>query len=109
MACKHLHIINNYSVTEGSTMANLSFVKTVTSVTDKQRFCVKVCVDIPETYDTYTAQVIINGSGVPLWDKYGDPLTLSELRKGVVYQGYYGSTSEHIVLNAPKITGCGCA
>lgn len=108
MACKCLHIINGITTTAGSTMATLTFCKTVNSATDKQKFCIKVCADIPESLDTYTAQVLIGGNGVPLWDKYGDPLTLSELRKGVVYQGYYGATTPHIIVNAPKVMGCNC-
>lgn len=108
MACKHLHVINNYTVTEGSAMATLSFTKPVTVVENQHRFCIKVCVDIPEIYSGYTTQILVNGSGVPLWDKYGNPLTVSELRKGIVFQGYYGSTTPHIIVNAPKKLGCNC-
>lgn len=109
MACKNLHVITNYTATAGSTMLNLTFSKPVRTVTDRQRFCIKFCVDIPEIYEDYTVQVIINEAGVPLWDKYGNPLKVSDLRKGTVYQGYYGSTTSHIILNAPKYTGCNCA
>ena len=109
MACKHLHIVNTYTVTTGSTMATLNFVKPITSATDKERFCIKVCTDIPETYDTYTTQILINDSGVPLWNKYGNPLTVADLKKCKVMKGYYGSTTPHVILvDVPCNYGCNC-
>lgn len=108
MACKHLHIVNTYTVPDTGTILALNFVNAVSSATDKERFCIKVCTSIPSTYDTYTATVIIGSTAVPLWNKYGNPLTVSELRKGCVYQGYYGATTAHVILNAPKLTGCNC-
>lgn len=109
MACKHLHIVNTYTVTTGSTMATLNFVKPITSATDKERFCVKVCVNIPEIYDTYTTQILINDSGVPLWNKYGNPLTVADLKKCKVMKGYYGSTTPHVILvDVPCNYGCNC-
>lgn len=108
MACKHLHVVNNYSVTEGSTMATLSFVNPVTSFENKERVCIKLCTSIPETYNSYTTQILVNGSGMALYNKYGNPLTVSDLRKGIVYQGYYGSVNPHVSMNAPKNTGCNC-
>lgn len=109
MACCKLHVINTYTVPETGTALTLNFSNAVASATDKQRFCIKVCTNIPSTYSTYTANVTIGTTTVPLWDKYGNPLTISELTKCRVIKGYYGATTPHIILDAPKTYNCGCA
>lgn len=108
MACRNLHIVNSYTVPTTGTVLALNLVTPVASVVDKQRFCVKICVSIPSTYDAYTATVLIGGVATPLWNKYGNPLTIAELRRGVCYPGYYGATTSHVILNAPKNVGCNC-
>jgi len=107
--CKYLNVINSYTAPSTSTVLALNFVNAVASATDKQRFCIKLCTSIPSTYNAYTTTVTIGETAVPLWDKYGNPLTVSELKTGVVYRGYYGATSAHIILEAPKNLGCNCA
>lgn len=107
MACKYLHVVTTYTPPETGTVLALGFVNTATAV-DQQKFCMKLCVDIPSTYDTYSVTVPVNTVDVPVWDKYGNPLTVSELKKGIVYQGYYGASSTHVIINAPKVVGCSC-
>lgn len=111
MGCKNLHIVTNYTVPQTGTILALSFSNAVTSVSDKQRFCIKVCTSIPSIYDTYNATVDINGTAVPLWDKYGDLLTISELKKCKVMKGYVGLVGlvNHIILtDIPVTCNCGC-
>lgn len=109
MACKHLHIINTYTVPETGTVLALNFSKPYAIATDKERFCVKICASIPETYDTYTATVTIGTTAVPLWNKYGNPVTIAELKKCKVMKGYYGATSAHVILtDIPCNYGCNC-
>lgn len=109
MACRYLHVINTYTVPETGTVLALNFVNPVASAVDMQRFCIKLCTSIPSTYDAYTATVTIGTTAVPLWNKYGNPLTVGELRRGNCYQGYYGATTPHVILNAPKKVVCNCA
>jgi len=49
------------------------------------------------------------GTGtVALWDKYGNPATVSELAKCKLYKGYYGATTPHVISKLPITYNCGC-
>ena len=51
-------------------------------------------------------QLTINGSGVPLWDRFGNPVPGCGLKKGVLYKGYYGTGTKNHVISASLPYGC---
>ena len=108
MSCKYFHVSNAYTVNDSDSQIVLGFPSTVT-VTDKTRFCLKLVFDPSVLNQTYTVLATVNGANVPLWDKYGNPVTVAELSKGKVYRGYYGDTTPHIIFNElPRTYNCGC-
>lgn len=109
MACKHLHIVTTYTPPETGTVLALGFSKPVNTATDKERFCIKVCTTIPDTYDAYTVSVPINGEATLVYNKYGNSLIVEELKKCKVMKGYYGTVpSPHILLSdVPMSCNCG--
>lgn len=110
MACKHLHIINNFTVSETGGSVTLSFASPVNSLEDKERFCMKIpcSLYVPKGYDGYIVLVTYNGATIPLMNKYGNPAKFGELRKGYVMSGYYGATNSHIISQIPITYNCGC-
>lgn len=109
MACRHLHVVNTYTVPETGTVLALNLSVPYALAQDKERFCLKVCASIPTTYDSYTATITIGTTAVALWNKYGNPLTIRELKKCKVMKGYYGATTPHVILSdIPSNYGCGC-
>ena len=109
MACKYLHVVNSIDTTTTANTVILNFSVAATAV-NQDRFCMKIpcCMSIPTSASTYAVQVTVNGSAIPLWDKYGNPLTASELSSKRIYKGYYGSTTPHVIINAPMTYNCGC-
>lgn len=111
MACKHLHIINSFTVSETGGSVTLNFSVPVTTVEDRDRFCMKIpCgLSVPTGYDGYIVLVTYNGSTIPLLNKYGNPAKFGELRKGCVMSGYYGATQSHVISQIPVTYNCGCS
>lgn len=107
MSCKCLHISPSYTVNDSSTQVVFGFPSSVT-VTDKARFCWKITSSLPTQTD-YNVYVTVNGTNVPVWNKYGNPMTVAELVRNKVYRGYFGSETEHILIsNSPITYNCGC-
>lgn len=102
MNCDYFHCATG--VTVGADAVVLTFSSPV-SVTDKDRFCFKLCQAIPEAGSNLPVQVTVNGAPVPLWNKYGNPILGSQLRNRK-YIGYYGATTPHVILTNTPLT-CG--
>ena len=103
MVCEFFHCAN--SVTVGADAVVIAFSQPVTA-TDKDRFCFKLCQSIPAAGSTLPVQVTVNGTNIPLWNKYGNPILGSQLRTRK-YCGYYGATTPHVILTNTPLT-CGC-
>lgn len=61
--------------------------------------------------EQFKEQVTINGTNIPVYNKYSLPVTGSDLRTRRKYRGYYvvnGANSYLIVENLPmNVCGCG--
>lgn len=110
MACKHLHIVNNFAVSETGGSVTLSFANPVNFLKDEERFCMKIpCgLSVPKGYEGYIVLVTYNGTSIPLMNKYGNPAKFGELRKGCVITGYYGETESHVISQIPMTYNCRC-
>lgn len=104
MNCVYFHCANSITVTE--TAVVLDFNSVATTV-DKDRFCFKLADKIPAEGANLPVQVTVNGSTIPLWNKYGNPILGSQLTTGRKYNGYYGATTPHIIVyNTPLVCNC---
>ena len=66
-----------------------------------------------ENYNT-AVSIIVNGTAYPLWNRFGNPMVVGDLRKSVCsnsfcprvnYLTYFGETTPHfIVHNMPAVT-----
>lgn len=101
--CEYFHCATTVVVTADA--VQISFAQPITA-TDKDRFCFKLCQSIPTAGAALPVQVEIAGIFVPLWNKYGNPILGSQLRRRK-YCGYYGATTPHVILtNTPMVCGC---
>lgn len=107
-----MYIVNNITVNSSGSTVVLAFSNPITSLNDKTRFCFKIpCgVVIPTGVDSYAVQITYGDGVIPLWDKYGDLATTSELKKNKVIKGYFGTgTSNHVITESlPVVYNCGC-
>lgn len=104
MSCKYYH--NATSATAGTNVVTLDFAEPAT-VTDKQRFCFRLLTAIPTAALTYPVQLTVNGTTVPLWNKYGNPVIGGDLTQGKLVTGFYGATNPHVIgTNIPCKCGC---
>ena len=93
--CKHFH--KSSSVTVSGSNLVIAFTDNPTSITNEERFCFMICQDIPAAGDAMAVQLTVNGSGVQLWDRFGNPVPGCGLKKGILYKGYYGNTESGLV------------
>ena len=109
MACKCVRIANTYVVNDSSSNVVLQFTDN-SSVPDKGRFCFKVVTDLPSSAASYQLYATVNGSSVPVLNKFGNPMLVSDVKKCRLYKGWYGATTPHVITaNSPVTynTGCG--
>lgn len=105
MSCKYLHKVTDITVTAG-TSVTLGF-DTLVTVVNTERVCIKICKAVPESGYNLPVLATVNGATVPVWNKYGNPMTGDELSKCKLYKGYYGANTPHIILtNEPGCNGC---
>lgn len=109
MSCKYLHFSPSYTVNDSSTQVVFGFANPV-NATDRDRFCWRITTDIPSgTPATYSVYVTVNGANIPVLNKYGNPVIVSDLARGQLYKGFFGATTPHIIVtNVPKTVHCGC-
>lgn len=93
------------SATSDTTNLTLAFNPAV-SANDKQRFWFAICTTLPNLTAPLPVQLTVNGTTVPLLDKYGNVVYSNTLKTRKIYKGYYGSeTTAHVIaLNTP----CDC-
>ena len=84
--CKHFH--KSSSVTVSGSNLVIAFTDNPTSITNEERFCFMICQDIPAAGDAMAVQLTINGSGVPLWDRFGNPVPSSCLQQWLAPPGW---------------------
>jgi len=110
MSCKYLHVVNAITVNSSASTVVLTFSKPVTSLSDEEKFCIKIpCgVAIPTGVDGYAIQITYADGVIPLWNKYGNLATVSDIANGKTYKGYYGATSSHVIAKLPITYNCGC-
>lgn len=54
-------------------------------------------------------QLTVNGTAIPLWDRYGNPVLGNQIKTRCVYRGFYGDSSPHIIVyNLPYKEKCKC-
>jgi len=100
MSCKYFHPVNTITV---DTNVELGF-NTSPTVKDETRFCFRIFDSVPTTGDALAVVISVNGSNVPVWNKYGNPMLGADLRKCKVYKGWYTSqgTAHVIIENEPQ-------
>lgn len=101
--CPYIHCANQ--VTVGADAVVLDFTKPVNAI-NRDHVCFKLCQEIPAAGASLPVQVTVNGTAIPLWNKYGNPVLGSQLTRRK-YIGYYGSTTPHVIIsNSPTYCGC---
>ena len=94
------------TTTAGATLALVTTNSDNINDKDPYKFIVNACAlnNLPETPVPVTVEV--NGTQVPLWNKYGEQLLSSAIPREAV--GYYSETpTPHVILvNTPKTVVC---
>lgn len=114
MTCKNFHRSATVAVNAGKCV--ITFKDAPTGIVDKSRFCFAICQAIPDDAMALPVMLVINGAQVPLWDKYGDVATASELKTRCSIKGWYGVqttgtgsdvvTSPHVISDIPVSNRC---
>jgi hypothetical protein len=106
MGCNCFNVANGVTVSD--TNVTLTFISPVV-LTDERPFCFRLATMIPEAGATLPVLVTVNGTAIPLLNKYGNPVVGADLRVRRLYKGYYGATTPHVIIhNLPLYLGCGC-
>ena len=103
--CNNISCANSITVT--ATNVVLDFASVVT-LTDEERFDFRICQNVPSTGLALPVLVTVNGSTIPLLNKYGNPITGVNLRTRKIYRGYYGASTPHVLVYNTPITCCDC-
>lgn len=102
--CQNFYCAN--SVTVGTTEVTIAFSKAVT-LANQDKVCFRLCQSIPDTAAGLPVVLSINGTTVPLWNKYGNPIIGANLKTRFLYKGFYGDSTPHVILiNTPYSCGC---
>lgn len=105
MNCMFFHCANNVTVSETNVV--ISFSEAVTA-SDKDNFCFRLCSNFTGGA-TLPVQVLVNGTAIPLLNKYGNPVLGADLKQRVVYRGFYGASTPHVIINnLPMNVKCSC-
>lgn len=106
MCCNRINVVT--SATVDSTNLVLDFASPVT-VANEGRCNFRVCASIPtEITATMPVQVTVNGTAVPLLDRYGNQVYATELRRRIVYRGYFGNETTPHVITYTNPARCSC-
>lgn len=107
MACRYLHTTSTVAVDSGSTNLVLTFLDNPVAI-NQQHFCFRIAQSIPTAGAALPVQVTVNGTAIPLLDRFGNTVIGAQLAQGRVYKGYYGSTTPHVItLSLPSTNTCG--
>lgn len=90
-----LHKVQTASA--GETNIVLSF-STPLSANNKDPFNFVICTSLPSTATPVPVLITVNGTNVPLLNKFGNPVYSNEVRKRTPYYGFFGSQSTaHVI------------
>ena len=112
-SCPYFHYVSIAVVSSGELV--LTFSDSPTGLVDKSRFCFRFSqnISLPSGYASLPVYATVNGTTVPLWNKYGDILTGADLVTTssalyfcprYTYHGYFGSQTSASVGDAPGAT-----
>jgi hypothetical protein len=102
--CKNFHKSSSVTVTDTNVV--ITFNDNPTDIANEQRFCFSVCQDVPAAGNALAVQLTVNGTAIPLLDKYGNPVPGSGITKGCYYKGYYGTGDTAHVISS-SLPHCG--
>lgn len=108
MCCKRIRFVNGVTVTDTNVV--LTFEAEATGIADTQPLNFRLCQSVPADGAELPVQVTVNGTAVPLWNRYGNPVLGKELAARVNYLGAYGASTPHVIswtLPLPQ-RGCQC-
>lgn len=104
MSCKHMHKICNIDTVDG---VNQLTVTNANGVENKDKFCLVVNQCTKNLSGTVTIK--INGTFIPVYNKYSLNLQISDILAYKIYHGYY--VGDYVIINAPCEScncSCGC-
>lgn len=102
MSCKHFHKSKSVKISSGEVV--VSFVNPPLEVANCEPFCFAICQCIPSGVEGLPVSLEINGTTVPLWNKFGNVVTGDKLKTRFRYRGYFGrDTDLHVIaINTPS-------
>lgn len=105
--CSFLHLSETITVADNKVV--VTFQDDPTDILDTEHFCFRLCQTLPTGASSLQVFLVVNGSNVPLWNRYGDIVTLGTLKTRCTYKGYYGTqqTKHVIAINTPAECACG--
>lgn len=102
--CNKCHRVATIDITGIITLVNEP-----TDLRNEDRFCFFIprSLSIPNIASDTPVTISINGSVVEVRDRFGNPMTINDIRGGLFYNGYYGTEGvAHVqVVNIPR---CRC-
>ena len=102
--CNKCHRVATVDITGIITLVNEP-----TDLRNEDRFCFFIprSLSIPNIASDTPVTISINGAVVEVRDRFGNPMTINDIRGGLFYNGYYGTEGvAHVqVVNIPR---CRC-
>ena len=102
--CNKCHRVATIDIT-----GNITLVNEPTDLRNEDRFCFFIprSLSIPDIASDTPVTISINGAAVEVRDRFGNPMTINDIRGGLFYNGYYGTEGTvHVqVVNIPR---CRC-
>ena len=84
----------------------ITLVNEPTDLRNEDRFCFFIprSLSIPDIASDTPVTISINGAAVEVRDRFGNPMTINDIRGGLFYNGYYGTEGvAHVqVVNIPR-------
>lgn len=98
--CNKCHRVATIDITGIITLVNEP-----TDLRNEDRFCFFIprSLSIPDIASDTPVTISINGAAVEVRDRFGNPMTINDIRGGLFYNGYYGTEGvAHVqVVNIP--------
>lgn len=99
--CNKCHRVATIDITGIITLVNEP-----TDLRNEDRFCFFIprSLSIPDIASDTPVTISINGAAVEVRDRFGNPMTIDNIRGGLFYSGYYGTEGiPHVqVVNTPR-------
>ena len=94
MSCKHLHEVCSITTEDG---VNKLSVTNANGVEYKDLFCLVFTQCVSNL--TGIVSVTVNGTLIPVYNKYSLPLQITEVSPRKLYHGYY--VNSYVIIDAP--------